>query len=196
MSLNPKFITYSFIFIFFISIFICIFFTPFFYLDTNTLLSSDTISDFTNNSQFIWPVPGHTKITSKFGMRTSPTKGSSSNHSGIDISAPTGSKLVAVFSGKVIFKGFKGAGGFTITIQKSNFTVSYCHVSPEFIVSTGDFVSQGDFIGNVGPFNVLGVLNNPYKDKNGNPTNGATTGPHLHLTIKKDGIAVNPLDYY
>jgi len=25
---------------------------------------------------------------------------------------------------------------------------------------------------------------------------GATTGSHLHLTIKVDGIAVNPLDYF
>ena len=50
-------------------------------------------------------------------------------------------------------------------------------------------------IANVGPKNVYGVLNNPYIDYNGNPTNGATTGPHLHLTIKKDGKAVNPLDY-
>jgi len=25
---------------------------------------------------------------------------------------------------------------------------------------------------------------------------GASTGPHLHLTIKKDGKAVNPLDYF
>lgn len=29
----------------------------------------------------------------------------------------------------------------------------------------------------------------------GNPTNGATTGPHLHFAIKIDNKAVNPLDY-
>ena len=34
------------------------------------------------------------------------------------------------------------------------------------------------------------------KTQNGFPTNGVTTGCHLHLTIKKDGIAVNPLNYF
>lgn len=49
--------------------------------------------------------------------------------------------------------------------------------------------------GQVGPFNVFDVVNNPYKDKNGNPTNGATTGCHLHFSIKQNGTTVNPLDF-
>ena len=36
-------------------------------------------------------------------------------------------------------------------------------------------------------------LGNTYKDSQGNPTNGATTGPHLHLTIKKEGQLIDPL---
>ena len=87
-------------------------------------------------------------------------------------------------------------GGYTVTIESNHLTTSYCHVSPNYIVSLGDFVSKGQHISDVGPFNVYGVLNNPYKDKYGNPTNGATTGAHLHLTIKKDGKAVDPLDYF
>ena len=37
---------------------------------------------------------------------------------------------------------------------------------------------------------------NQYKDENGIPTNGATTGAHLHLGIRKNGEYENPLNYY
>lgn len=148
-----------------------------------------------SNSDFFWPVPGYHRITSPFGKRISPTTGASSNHSGIDIGVPEGTNIYSVLSGKVIFTGFKGAGGFTISIESNNYTISYCHVSPSFIVNTGDLVSAGNLVGNVGPKYVDG-FNSPYKDSSGRSTNGATTGPHLHLTIKKDGIAVNPLDYF
>ena len=59
----------------------------------------------------------------------------------------------------------------------------------------GDRIEQSQVLGQVGPLNVYDVVNNPYKDKNGNPTNGATTGCHLHFSIKINGKAVNPLDY-
>lgn len=48
----------------------------------------------------------------------------------------------------------------------------------------------------MGPKYVENVPNNKYKDSSGRTTNGATTGCHLHLTIKKDGQAANPLDYF
>lgn len=39
-------------------------------------------------------------------------------------------------------------------------------------------------------------LGNKYKDKNGNPTNGATTGCHLHLGVRINGSYLNPLDLF
>lgn len=56
----------------------------------------------------------------------------------------------------------------------------------------GDSVSQRQVIGQVGPFHVFDVINNPYKDKDGVPTNGATTGCHLHFAIKIDGVYQDP----
>lgn len=147
------------------------------------------------NSKFLWPTPGYTTITSYFGYRNAPTQGASTYHSGIDIGAPAGTNIIAITSGTVTYTGFYGAGGYTVTIKSDDLTISYCHVSPQFLVCTGQYVTKGSVIANVGPRNVYGVPNNPYKDSNGNPTNGASTGPHLHLTIKKDGQAVNPLDY-
>ncbi len=122
--------------------------------------------------------------------------GASSSHSGIDIGVVPNTNIYSVLGGQVIFTGFSGAGGFTITIHSNEFDISYCHVSPNYIVSVGDIVNPNTIIGFVGPKYVENVPNNPYHDSTGKPTNGATTGPHLHLTIKKDGIAVNPLNYF
>lgn len=145
---------------------------------------------------FLWPAPGYTKINSPYGKRVSPTAGASNFHKGIDIGAPEGAKFIAVVDGIITFTGFLGGGGYTITLSRDNMKISYCHVSPNYIVKEGQYVMQGQVIGFVGPKNVYGVIGNQYKDSNGNPTNGATTGPHLHLGIRVDGEYVNPLNYY
>jgi murein DD-endopeptidase MepM/ murein hydrolase activator NlpD len=57
-------------------------------------------------------------------------------------------------------------------------------------------VSKGQLIASVGPKNVYGIANNPYKDANGNPTNGATTGCHLHLGVRINNEYINPLSFF
>lgn len=183
--------------IIFIVLFISIFFIP--VIDSNSLSNSNTINsqiiDFNPNG-FVWPIPGYTRISSYFGKRNSPTSGASSSHAGIDIPAPPGSKFIAIADGEITFTDFFGAGGYTITLSFNNFKVSYCHCDSNFIVDVGDKIKQGQVIGFVGPKNVYGVKGNQYYDSNGKPTNGATTGPHLHLGIRVNGKYANPLDYF
>ena len=122
--------------------------------------------------------------------------GASSYHSGLDIGAPEGSNFVAVTSGTITFTGFLGGGGYTVTLTSGNMKFTYCHVSPNYIVKKGDYVTQGEVIGQVGPKNVYGVKGNQYTDSNGNPTNGATTGPHLHFGVRVDGNYIDPLTLF
>ena len=42
----------------------------------------------------------------------------------------------------------------------------------------------------------MGSFGNQYYDPNGNPTNGATTGPHLHLGVRINNEYINPLSLY
>jgi len=74
--------------IIFITLFICIFFIPLFNNYSN-FNSENGESFIITSSQFLWPTPGYTTITSYFGKRTAPTSGASTYHSGIDIAAPT-----------------------------------------------------------------------------------------------------------
>lgn len=174
-------------------------------LFSSSILSTKSVKTNSNNlehksytlissTNFIWPTPGYNRISSKFGKRNAPTKGASTSHSGIDIAAPSGTNILSVSDGVVTYTGFKGAGGFTITIKSDEYQFSYCHVSPNFLVNVGDYISKGSIISKVGPYNVYNVPNNPYKDSKGKPTNGASTGPHLHLTIRKNDGLINPLD--
>ena len=148
------------------------------------------------NDNFFWPIPGFSRISSYFGKRTSPATGASTYHSGIDIPAPEGTALYSTLSGIISYTGFKGSNGHTIIISSGNYNIIYGHVSPNYIVLKNQPINKGDLIGFVGPKHIYDIINNPYSDSKGNPTNGATTGPHLHLSIKKDGKAVNPLNYF
>lgn len=188
--------SFSFFSIFILVLIISLLIIPIYYLYPQAFSEYSDILILDDDSKYVWPIPEYTKITSPFGKRKSPTAGASTFHKGIDIGAPEGTKLYAICDGEIIFASFLGGGGYTITLQADNMKITYCHVSPEFIVKVGEKVVKGQHISNVGPKNVYGVIGNTYKDKDGNPTNGATTGCHLHLGIRIDEKYINPLELF
>ena len=195
-----KFIKNIYFIIVIFSVIIIIFFSPILSQYTNsdtpnnsiTQISSSNISD----DKFFWPLLEYTRISSYFGKRTSPTAFASSNHKGIDIPAPAGTNIYAAMSGTVVTAKFSGSGGCTVTVKNGDIYTSYCHVSPNYLVSPGLYVEKGQLIAQVGPKNVYGISENKYRDNNGNPTNGATTGPHLHFAVRKNSTYLNPLDFF
>ena len=177
-----SFLNRSLFIIIILTLIISLFFVPI--LNSNSFSNSNSLDSEiidTNPDGFVWPIPGYTKISSNFG---------------IDIPAPEGTKFIAVADGKITFRDFLGAGGYTITLSFDDFKVSYCHCDPNWIVSVGDEIKQGQVIGCVGPKYVYGVPGNQYHDSDGKPTNGATTGCHLHLGIRVNDKYQNPLNYF
>ncbi len=128
------------------------------------------------NISFIWPCPSSSTISSTFGSRDAPMEGASSNHQGVDISASTGSTIVAAASGEVVIATYSASAGNYVMINHGGgvYTV-YMHCS-SLSVSEGDEVSQGQKIASVG-------------------STGYSTGPHLHFGVRSDGEYVNPLNY-
>ncbi len=191
-----------FLSIFLVFLIISILFVPILYsISSEGNFYQDEYSDeiLLSNNGFFWPIPGYTHISSYFGKRVSPTSMASTYHSGIDIPASQNTNLYAIEDGIITFASWGAGGGYTVVLKLTNYpniSVSYCHVSPIFLVKRNQEVKRGELIAKVGPKYVYGINNNPYKDANGKPTNGATTGCHLHLTIKENGVAVNPLKYY
>ena len=179
------------------TILICVIFIPTMAVDNvSTEIDGEQII-FYGDKNFAWPLPGYTRISSYFGKRNAPTAGASTSHKGVDIPAPEGTPLIATCDGKITFTGFLGGGGYTITLTNiDGLKISYCHVSPNYIVSVGDEIIQGQILGHVGPKYVYGVSGNVYKDSTGRPTNGATTGCHLHIGFRTPSNKyLDPLDY-
>ena len=119
----------------------------------------------------IKPISG--VITPRFGASSSIRR---SSHTGLDISAPSGTAIKAAAAGTVTFSGYKGSYGNMLVISHGNGVQTYyCHCS-KLYVGTGTQVSQGQTIAAVG-------------------STGNSTGPHLHLEVRVNGVAYNPQNY-
>ncbi len=123
-----------------------------------------------------WPLNVAGRISSRFGARTSPTEGASSNHQGLDIAAPEGTPIVAAGDGTVVTATYSSSAGNYIMLYHGNslYTV-YMHAQ-RLAVSEGATVKAGDVIAYVG-------------------STGVSTGPHLHFGISINGVYVNPENY-
>lgn len=125
-----------------------------------------------------WPVPSVHGISSGFGYRTNPITGKRSLHNGIDIPAPKGTPIVAAENGKVIVADYMNGYGNTVIIDHGNgLWTLYGHIKEGgILVSVGQQVRRGQTIALVG-------------------STGNATGSHLHFTVYKNQVAVNPLHY-
>ena len=122
--------------------------------------------------EYIWPTQG--RLSSGFGPRR--VSVGSSNHQGIDISAPAGTAVIAADGGEVIFAGWMGGFGNLIQIRHDNDHVTfYAHLS-SMAVDVGERVYRGQFIGGVG-------------------MTGTASGNHLHFEIRINGTQVDPIPH-
>ena len=120
-----------------------------------------------------WPVPGNTRISSDYGYRVHPILKVNRFHSGIDIPASKGTKVIAADTGKVIMATTYGGYGKTVILDHGGGVASqYSHLSA-ISVSPGALVTKGSKVGEVG-------------------STGLSTGNHLHFQIMIDGSAVDP----
>lgn len=131
------------------------------------------------SGDFIWPLPGYTRISSPFGYRTCPYHGREL-HGGVDLPAPHGTNILAAKSGTVVLSTYGSSYGNHVAISHPDGSrTMYCHMSAR-LVSVGDTVSQGQVIGRVG-------------------STGNSTGNHLHFEVWTNGNSssrVNPMDYF
>lgn len=123
-----------------------------------------------------WPVPGYTRITSPYGMRTHPITGIYKLHTGTDIGAPFGADFIAANDGIVIKAGYNGAyGNMVILDHGGGIQTLYAHGS-QILVEEGQIISSGTPVLKVG-------------------ATGYATGPHAHFEVRINGDPVEPLDY-
>ena len=126
--------------------------------------------------ELAWPVPGYTRISSKYGMRTHPITGVYKLHTGVDIGAPLGANFIAANDGIVTKAGYNSAYGNMVIIDHGGgVSTLYAHGS-EILVQVGQVVKRGESILKVG-------------------STGYSTGPHAHFEVRLNGVVTDPMPY-
>lgn len=115
----------------------------------------------------------HFHVTSGYGPRVDPIKGSKAMHSGIDLGAARNSKIMATAPGTVRHAGDKGPFGIMVEIEHGfGIVTRFAHLA-EATVKVGDRVDRRDVIGIIG-------------------STGRSTGRHLHYEVRIDDRPQDP----
>ena len=126
--------------------------------------------------ELAWPVPGYTRITSKYAMRVHPITGQYKLHTGVDIGAPEGANFIAANDG-IVTKAERNTayGNMVIVDHGGGISTLYAHGS-EILVEVGQSVKRGEVVLKVG-------------------STGYSTGPHAHFEVRINGVTSDPLPY-
>jgi murein DD-endopeptidase MepM/ murein hydrolase activator NlpD len=125
------------------------------------------------SAPFMMPLEG--RITAEFGLRRFFNGEPRASHSGIDISAVTGTPVLAANDGKVALAMDLFFSGLSLFIDHGQgLYTMYFHLS-DILVSEGDSVKKGEVIALVG-------------------ATGRVTGAHLHFGVRLNNNKVNPWD--
>ena len=125
---------------------------------------------------FVYPTVG--RLTSGYGYRQDPFTGIRRMHYGIDLSNSVGTTVKSTMAGRVASIGNqpRGYGKYVVIQHRHGFQSLYGHLST-IAVRRGEYIRQGQKIGDMG-------------------NSGRSTGPHLHFSIYKNNVPVNPLSGY
>ncbi|MCD1653455.1 M23 family metallopeptidase [Treponema zuelzerae] len=120
---------------------------------------------------FVYPITG--RLTSPYGSRKDPFTGARTFHTGIDLAAPTGTRVKTTLDGKVAVTGYSPVyGNYVIVTHDSGYQSLYAHLS-SIAVKRGQSLTQGAILGRVG-------------------NTGYSTGSHLHFSVYRNGKTIDP----
>ena len=123
-----------------------------------------------STTSFIKPVQG--EISSRYGIRNPTTSTVPKNHTGTDIAANLGTKIISSTDGEVILASSQGDYGNHLKIKIGDVIIVYAHCN-KLYVKEGEKVTQGQEIAEVG-------------------STGNSTGPHLHFEIRFNDVTIDP----
>ena len=127
-----------------------------------------------HNEPSLWPVNG--TLSSPFGGRSDPLSGEGAFHTGVDLSAVTGTPVHVTADGVIATAGWSGSYGKLVVVDHGNGVETYYAHLSQFMVVPGQEVRRGQVIALSGG-------------------TGRVTGPHMHYEVRLHGTPVNPYKY-